>query len=114
LTERAAATSVSYATARRRYESGTLPVPAYRPGRLIMVGEPLTGAALGTGQVVVHAGVWSAEQKSDLDRQVDPAGVDEDLVRDVAEILTLLCAHRAAAGRVRQAVDAVTGEAGPG
>jgi len=29
----------SLATARRRYESGTLPVPAYRLGRLIMVGE---------------------------------------------------------------------------
>ena len=70
LKEWAAATGVSYATARRRYESGTLPVPAYRLGRLIMVGEPLTGAALVAGQVVVYALVSSADQKPDLDRQV--------------------------------------------
>lgn len=49
LKEWAAVTGVSYATARQRYESGTLPVPAYRLGRLIMVGEPLTGASTGAG-----------------------------------------------------------------
>lgn len=47
---------------------------------------------------------------------VDPAGVDDDLVGDVAEILTLLCARfygrRAAAIGVRRAVRAVT-EDGP-
>lgn len=68
--EWAAATGVSYATARRRYESGTLPVSSYRLGRLIMVGEPLTGAVPQTGQVVVYARVSSAGQKPDLDRQV--------------------------------------------
>jgi predicted site-specific integrase-resolvase len=182
----AAATGISYATARRRYESGTLPVPAYRLGRLIMVGEPLTGAAPDAGQVVVYARVSCADQKPDLDRQVarvttwatgqklavsrvvtevgsaldgrrrkflgllrdpavttivvehrdrfarfggeyveaalsaqgrrllvvDPAEVDDDLVRDVTEILTSLCARlygrRAAANRVQRAVTAAT------
>ena len=43
---------------------------------------------------------------------VDPAGVDEDLVRDVTEILTSLCARlygrRAAADRAARAVAAIT------
>ncbi|MEW2328284.1 IS607 family transposase [Micromonospora chersina] len=186
LKEWAAATGISYATARRRYESGTLPVPAYRLGRLIMVGEPVTGVALDAGQVVVYARVSSADQKPDLDRQVarvtvwatgqrlavdrvvtevgsalnghgkkllsllrdpavstivvehrdrfarfgaeyveaalcaqgrrllvvDPSEVDDDLVRDVTEILTSLCARLygrdAAASRVRRAVEAAT------
>ncbi|WP_434743630.1 IS607 family transposase [Micromonospora sp. SH-82] len=190
LKEWAAATGVSYATARRRYESGTLPVPAYRLGRLIMVGEPITGARVETGQTVVYARVSSVDQKTDLDRQVarvtvwatgqglgvdrvvtevgsaldghrerflallrdpavstivvehrdrfarfgaeyveaaltaqgrrllvvDPAEVDDDLVRDVTEILTSLCARlygrRAAANRARRAVEVAT-ESGP-
>jgi predicted site-specific integrase-resolvase len=70
LKEWAAATGVSYATARRRYESGTLPVPAYRLGRLIMVGVPVTGATPGSGQTVVYARVSCVDQKPDLDRQV--------------------------------------------
>jgi IS605 OrfB family transposase len=76
LKEWAAATGVSYATARRRYESGTLPVPAYRLGRLIMVGVPLTGAVANVGRVVVYARVSSADQIPDLDRQVARAGGD--------------------------------------
>jgi len=43
---------------------------------------------------------------------VDPAGVDDDLVRDVTEILMSLCAHlygrRAAADRGRRAVETAT------
>lgn len=43
---------------------------------------------------------------------VDPAGVDDDLVRDVTEILTSLCARlygrRVAADRARRAVEAAT------
>ena len=43
---------------------------------------------------------------------VDPAGVDEDLVRDVTEILTSLCARlygrRAAVNRAARAVAAIT------
>jgi predicted site-specific integrase-resolvase len=45
---------------------------------------------------------------------VDPAEVDDDLVRDVTEILTSLCARlygrRAAANRAARAVAAATGE----
>jgi predicted site-specific integrase-resolvase len=44
---------------------------------------------------------------------VDPAEVDDDLVRDVTEILTSLCARlygrRAAANRAQRAVAAATG-----
>ena len=44
----------------------------------------------------------------------DPSGIDDDLVRDVTEILTSLCARlygrRAAANRARRAVEAVTGD----
>ena len=43
-----------------------------------------------------------------------PADVDDDLVRDVTEILTLLCARlygqRAAVTRARRAVEAATGD----
>lgn len=48
-------------------------------------------------------------------RVVDPAEVDDDLVRDVTEILTSLCARlygrRAAANRAAKAVAAVTEDA---
>ncbi|GIJ27464.1 IS607 family transposase [Micromonospora qiuiae] len=185
--EWAASTGVAYIAARRQYAAGTLPVPTYRVGRLVLVGEPVTGTAPGGGQVVVYAWVSSAEQEADLERQVarvtvwateqkfsvdrvvtevgsalnghrekflallrdaqvstivvehrgrfarfgaegveaalsaqgrrllvvDPAEVDDDLVRDVTEILTSLCARRygrrAAANRVRRAVEAATG-----
>jgi predicted site-specific integrase-resolvase len=186
LKEWAASQGIAYITARRQYAAGTLPVPTYRLGRLIMVGDPLAAAAAQTGQVVVYARVSSADQKADLDRQVarvttwatgqhlsvsrvvtevgsalnghrkkflallrdpavstivvehrdrfarfgaeyveavlsaqgrrllvvDPAEVDDDLIRDVTEILTSLCARlygrRAAANRARRAVQAVT------
>ena len=46
---------------------------------------------------------------------VDASEVDDDLVRDVTEILTSLCTRlygrRAAADRVKRAVEAVTGGA---
>ena len=186
LKEWAASTGIAYITARRQYAAGTLPVPTYRIGRLIMVGEPVTGATPDAGQAVVYAGVSSADQRADLDRQVarvtvwatgqhlvvsrvvtevgsalngrrkkflallrdpqvstvvvehrdrfarfgaeyveaalaaqgrrllvvDPAEVDDDLVRDVTEILTSLCARlygrRAAADRASRAVAAAT------
>jgi len=191
LKEWAASTGIAYITARRQYAAGTLPVPTYRIGRLIMVGEPVTGSVAGVAQVVVYARVSSADQRPDLDRQVarvttwatgqhlavsrvvtevgsalnghrkkflallrdpavstivvehrdrfarfgaeyveaalaaqgrrlivvDPAEVDDDLVRDVTEILTSLCARlygrRAAANRARRAVDAATGPGDP-
>ena len=183
--EWAASQGIAYITARRQYAAGTLPVPTYRLGRLIMVGEPLAAVSADAGQVVVYARVSSGEQRADLDRQVarvtawatgrrlvvsqvvtevgsalngrrkkflgllrdprvstivvehrdrfarfgaeyveaalaaqgrrllvvDPAEVDDDLVRDVTEILTSLCARlygrRAAADRARRAIDAM-------
>ncbi|MCP3782851.1 IS607 family transposase [Micromonospora sp. A3M-1-15] len=187
LNEWAASQGIAYVIARRQYAAGTLPVPAYRLGRLIMVGEPMAAARLDAKQVVVYACVSSADQEPDLDRQVarvvtwatgqslsvgrvvtevgsalsghrkkflallrdpavltivverrdrfarfgagyveavlaaqgrpllvvDPAEVDDDLVGGVTEILTSLCARlygrRAAANRVRRAVETVTG-----
>ncbi|MEU2616482.1 IS607 family transposase [Micromonospora sp. NPDC007271] len=183
LKEWAASQGIAYVTARRQYAAGTLPVPTYRLGRLIMVGEPLPAASAGVERVVVYARVSSADQGADLDRQVarvvtwatgqdlpvsqvvtevgsalngqrkkflallrdptamtivvehrdrfarfgaeyveaaltaqgrkllvvDPAEVDDDLVRDVTEILTSLCARlhgRAGADRARRAVEA--------
>lgn len=70
LKEWAASQSIAYVTARRQYAAGTLPVPTYRLGRLIMVGEPLSGVTPDAGRVVVYARVSSADQKADLDRQV--------------------------------------------
>jgi predicted site-specific integrase-resolvase len=47
---------------------------------------------------------------------VDPAEVDDDLVRDVTELLTSLCARRygrrSAANRAKRAVEVACGEAG--
>jgi predicted site-specific integrase-resolvase len=179
---------VSYATARRWFAAGTLPVQARRVGGLILVGGTEHAIAVGAGSAVVYARVSSADQKADLDRQVarvtgwatgrgitvgrivtetgsalngerrkflallrdpsvsaivvehrdrfarfgaeyveaaltaqgrkllvmDPAEVDDDLVRDVTEILTSLCARlygrRAAANRAARAVAAATAE----
>jgi predicted site-specific integrase-resolvase len=189
LKEWAARQGVGYATARRWFTDGRLPVPARKVGGLILVDEP--SACTDTGTAVVYARVSSADQKDDLDRQVarvtawatsqgvavdrvvteagsalngkrrkflgllrdpavttivvehrdrfarfgaeyveaalsaqgrrllvvDPAEVDDDLVRDVTEILTSLCARlygrRAAANRAARAVAAVTAESQP-
>ncbi len=186
LKEWAASQGISYATARRWYESGRLPVPAYQAGRLIVIGEP-SPVTTRAGVTVVYARVSSADQRPDLDRQVarvtgwatgqhlsvdrvvtevgsalngrrrkflallrdpavstivvehrdrfarfgaeyveaalaasgrrllvvDPAEVDDDLVRDVTEILTSLCARlygrRSAANRAARAVEIATG-----
>jgi putative resolvase len=189
LSEWARATGVHPQTAYRWFREGTMPVSARRlPSGTIMVDvtEPAT-----VEQVVVYARVSSADQKSDLDRQVarvtawatgqglsvsrvvteigsalnghrkkflgllrdprvstivvehrdrfarfgaeyveaalsaqgrrllvaDPAEVDDDLVRDVTEILTGLCARlygrRAAANRASRAVAAATAEDSP-
>lgn len=182
----ASSQGVSYATARRWFDAGTLPVPADQVGRLIVIGDPVPAAS--AGSTVVYARVSSADQRADLDRQVarvtawatgqhlsvdrvvtevgsalngrrreflallgdkgvstvvvehrdrfarfgaeyveaalsasgrrllvvDPAEVDDDLVRDVTELLTSLCARRygrrAAANRAARAVAVVTAD----
>ena len=187
LKEWAAEQGVAYVTARRWYAAGTLPVPAYRVGGLILIGAPVTGSK-DTGATVVYARVSSADQRADLDRQVarvtawatgqhlsvdrvvtevgsalngrrgkflgllgdkgvstivvehrdrfarfgaeyveaalsgsgrrllvvDPGEVDDDLVRDVTELLTSLCARlygrRVAANRAARAVAVVTAD----
>ena len=67
------------------------------------------GRFAGFGAEYVEAALAAAGRRLLL---VDPAGVDEDLVRDVTEILTSLCARlygrRGAADRVRRAVAAAT------
>jgi predicted site-specific integrase-resolvase len=57
-------------TAYRWFRQGRLPVPAQRVGGLIMVGELDGTQPHRRGRTVVYARVSSAEQKSDLDRQV--------------------------------------------
>ena len=64
------AQGVSYVTARRWFNAGTLPVPARRVGGLILIGEPVTAGAAPSGSTVVYARVSSADQRADLDRQV--------------------------------------------
>lgn len=112
LKEWAVATGISYATARRRYESGTLPVPAYR---LALLRDPAVSTI-----VVEHrdrSARFGAEYvEAALEAQgrrllvVDTAEVDDDLVRDVTEILTSLCVRlygrRASVNRARRAVEA--------
>jgi predicted site-specific integrase-resolvase len=68
LKEWTASQGISYATARRWFGAGKLPVPACQAGRLIVIGEPAPAAA--AGLTVLYARVPPAEQTPDLDRQV--------------------------------------------
>jgi predicted site-specific integrase-resolvase len=60
---------VARVTAYRWFHAGLPPVPARKVGRLILVDEPTGDAGL-RGGTVVYARVSSADQKTDLDRQV--------------------------------------------
>lgn len=60
---------VARVTAYRWFHAGLLPVPARKVGRLILVDE-LASEAGAQPKTAVHARVSSADQKSDLDRQV--------------------------------------------
>lgn len=172
-------------TAYRWFRAGELPVPAQRVGGLIMVGDLADTQPQSSAKTAIYARVSSADQKSDLDRQVarvtawatsngysvdsvvtevgsalngkrrkflgllrDPkvttiivehrdrfarfgaeyvaaaldAGnrrmvvVDDDLVRDMTELMTSLCARlygrRSAAHRAAKAIEVAT--VGPG
>lgn len=99
LKEWAASTGIAYITARRQYAAGTLPVSTYRIGRLIMVGEPVTGVTADAGQTVVYARVSSVDQKPDLDRQVArvtvwATGQNLGVDRVVSEVGSALNGHR--------------------
>ncbi len=68
MSEWAERVGVSKFTAYRWFREGTLPVPAQRVGRLILVD---LGAGEGrVGRTVIDARVSSHDQRSDLDRQV--------------------------------------------
>jgi predicted site-specific integrase-resolvase len=80
-------------------------------GQVAGVAGWVTGQGLAVDRVVTEVG--SAAQGRRV-LVVDPAGVDHDLVRDVTEILTSLCARRygrrGAADRARRAVEAAIGD----
>lgn len=119
-------TGIAHITARRQYAARALPAPTYWIGWLLTVGESDAGTATGVAQGVAYAGMSSVDQMPDLDRQVarltaaqgrrllvvDPVDVDDDLVRELTEVLTSLCARlygrQAPDGRVHRAVEAVT------
>ena len=60
---------VARVRAYRWFRAGLLPVPARKVGRLILVDEPIE-KAVPRARTAVYAGVSSADQKADLDRQV--------------------------------------------
>ncbi len=69
LADWAESVGVNRHTAYRWFREGTLPVPAERVGRLILVRTTPAGEGA-TGGVVVYARVSSHDQRADLDRQV--------------------------------------------
>jgi putative resolvase len=68
LADWAESVGVNRHTAYRWFREGTLPVPAERVGRLILVKTTATSSS--TSAVVVYARVCSHDQRADLDRQV--------------------------------------------
>jgi predicted site-specific integrase-resolvase len=56
-------------SAYRRFREGTLPVPARKMGRLILVGELETTNPT-VGITALYAQVSSGDQRADLDRQI--------------------------------------------
>lgn len=69
LADWAESVGVNRHTAYRWFREGTLPVPAERVGRLILV-KAAGAASASSGGVVVYARVSSHDQRADLDRQV--------------------------------------------
>ena len=70
LAEWAETQGIARGTAYRWFREGRLPVPARRVGGLILVDSPVAVEVPSTSETVVYARVSSADQKSDLDRQV--------------------------------------------
>jgi putative resolvase len=86
LADWAESVGVNRHTAYRWFREGTLPVPAERVGRLILVRTAPAGDGA-AGGVVIYARVSSHDQRADLDRQVSRLtawATDQDLaVRQV-------------------------------
>ena len=75
LKEWAGVRGISYQTALRWYHRGLMPVPVRRVGRLVLVdcdehGLPFEGSTFEPTKTIIYARVSSADQKSDLDRQI--------------------------------------------
>lgn len=70
LAEWAESQGIARVTAYRWFREGRLPVPARKVGGLILVDSPATPTPSSASQTVVYARVSSADQRSDLDRQV--------------------------------------------
>ena len=70
LTELAHAQGVHVTTAYRWYREGTLPVPARKVGRLLLVSPDTAAVPPGQGGAGRYARVSCHDQKADLDRQV--------------------------------------------
>lgn len=86
-------------TAYKWFRQGKLPVPATKMGKLILVGDLSSSARKGHGSTVIYARVSSADQKSDLDRQVARVlswatehGYSVDRV--ISEVASALNGHR--------------------
>jgi putative resolvase len=88
LADWAASVGVNRHTAYRWFREGTLPVPAERVGRLILVRTAPVGDGAAAG-VVIYARVSSHDQRADLDRQVARLtawATEQDLT--VAQVVT--------------------------
>ena len=70
LSEWATSQNIHPQTAYRWFREGRMPVPAQRVKGLILVGHLAPDASGSPGKTVLYACVSSADQKSDLDRQV--------------------------------------------
>lgn len=86
-------------TAYRWFRAGKLPVKARKVGGLILIDDDTAAAAGLPEQVVVYARVSSADQRSDLDRQVArvttwATGQGMSVSRVVTEVGSALNGHR--------------------
>ena len=94
LTERARLQGIHPQTAYRWFREGTLPVPAVRVSSRPVLVAPDAVTAPAQGGIGLYARVSSHDQRAGLDRQVARLTADDDLVRDVTEVLTSFCARR--------------------
>jgi predicted site-specific integrase-resolvase len=108
LSEWADRVGVSKFTAYRWFREGTLPVPAERVGRLILVNVDVAERELART-------VLSAQGRRIV--VVDAGEVDDDLIRDMTEVLTSFCARlygrRGARNRAVRALGCARRDVGP-
>jgi predicted site-specific integrase-resolvase len=108
LSEWADRVGVSKFTAYRWFREGTLPVPAERVGRLILVNVDVAERELART-------VLSAQGRRIV--VVDAGEVDDDLIRDMTEVLTSFCARlygrRGARNRAVKALGCAKRDVGP-